>query len=143
MAEKEKSKGHSTTVGYYVEVRAKSDLPELIRMGHTHVTKEWRQVTWARSPVPDGQPGVFVRGISLDPLAAQHGIMTYEHAHALMAGAVAALPMSCMFVEFRLRKVEMVSEWRITDQGVGRTVNFFEDERAEEFAAPTTGETDG
>ena len=133
MADQEESKGHSTTRGYYVEARM-SDASEPWKLGHTWLTTEWRHIGWEKSSSGGG-----VKSHLFNPLANDHGMLTYEAAHALIAAAAADRPLANMFVEFRLRKVEMVCEWRITDKGVGRTVNFLEDERAEEFAAPTTG----
>jgi hypothetical protein len=137
MAEQEKSKGHSTTHGYFVEARM-SDASEPWRLGHTWLTTEWRHISWEKSSSGSG-----VKSHLFNPLANDHGMLTYEAAHALIATAAADRALANIFVDFRLRKVEMVCEWCINDKGVGRTVNFMADERAEEFeAAPTTGEGD-
>ena len=138
MAEKEMSKGHDTTVGYYLEARLAGDLNEPLKLGHTWLTKEWQHIQPVKLPHNGG-----IASHLFNPLAVDHGMLTYEAAHALMAEAVASRSIAKMFVEFRLRQVEMACEWRITDKGVGRTVNFMDDERAEEFTAPTTGDKTG
>ena len=129
------STGNSTDHGYYVEVRSKNDLREPLRLGDTWITKEWRHVNWTRSPLHPGEPGVNVVSRSINPIARQQGVMSYEHAHAMIAGSLAAIPMASMFLEFRLRKVKLVCDWVIEDEGVSLAIDFTERERAEEFNA--------
>ena len=138
---KQNSRCHNTTPGYFVEVRAITDLVRPVRLGHTHVTKEWRTVDWDTKLT---HHDVRATGITVtpypmfDPIAAQQGVMRYEHAVAMMAGAAASIPEGSLMFEFRLRKVKVETEWEITDIGVGDPVNFLELERAEKITPEET-----
>lgn len=124
---------HSTDYGYYVQVRSTHNMREPLRLGRTLVARDWQRVGWSRRPLAPASDGVGVTARAINPVARENGVLTYAHAHAMVAGALASLPMGGVFLEFRLEKVKVVYDWEITPEGVGPVVDLSKAERDEEF----------
>lgn len=122
------SRGHKTTTGYRVEARCPVRTPEPTIVAGTNVTESWAALSFDKGPV--GVPNHI-----WDVEAAEHGLLTYSTATALMAWASASLGWRSWGVEFRLVKFVCKTTYEVTEVGVGQPVSFIEHEREEGFTA--------
>ena len=134
MERKNDATGSGTEVGYFVEARLTEDvgIGGPLQIEGTHLTERWKRLHFPQGPI--GVPGN-----RWNRLAAQHGVLPYSTANALMAWAAATLGTASRVI-FRLVKVKMEYSWSITEQGVGEVVSFFEGERGAEFIERATQE---
>lgn len=124
---------HSTDYGYYVQVRSTHILREPAQVGGTWVARQWQRVSWPPRPFNPATNAVSVTAPSVNPVASQQKIMSYAHAHAMVAGTIASHALCGMFLEFRLEKVKIVYDWEITTEGIGPVIDMSKNERDDEF----------
>jgi hypothetical protein len=122
------SSASGETNGYVVECRS-THAPH-VKVGEQIITRDWTLMEFQR--------GAGVPNRLWDPIAREQGLLGYETALALMAWAAADAGFAPC-IEFRLRKRKLVWSWKITDEGAGEAVNFFEQHRAAQFTPADGG----